>query len=131
MKTQHIALPGLQAVAASFFAATAEAKVYCTDNESKVVAEANCDGTHPANTFFLTMHEGQDLQIGDIVAEDKVDSSDPAARHDEGYPESGLVQGGFGRRSPQRTCDPSKGHCVVGGVGKGFKGFGGEGGNGG
>ncbi|KZL75786.1 hypothetical protein CI238_09946 [Colletotrichum incanum] len=119
MKTQHIALPGLQIAAAAFFAAAAEAKVYCTDSTGAVVAQGNCDGTQPAGTFFLAEHEGDDLQLGNAIAEDKVDAADPIARKAEGYPESGLVNGGFGRRSPQRQCNPSLGHCVVSGVGKG------------
>ncbi|WYZ36161.1 hypothetical protein EsH8_XI_000044 [Colletotrichum jinshuiense] len=119
MKTQHIALPGLQIAAAAFFAAVAEAKVYCTDSGGAVVAQANCDGTQPAGTFFLTEHDGDDLQLGNVIAEDKVDAADIIAREAEENLESDLINGGFGRRSPQRTCDPSLGRCVVSGVGKG------------
>ncbi|KAK1725562.1 hypothetical protein CaCOL14_011245 [Colletotrichum acutatum] len=120
MKTQHITLPTIQIAAAAFFAASAEAKVYCTDTAGKVVAQASCDGTQPANTFFLAEHEGDDLQLGDVIAEDKVDASHSAvaARGMEAL-EAEQVSGGFGRRSPQRQCDPSLGHCVVSGVGKG------------
>ncbi|WQF90337.1 hypothetical protein CDEST_15351 [Colletotrichum destructivum] len=130
MKSQHIALPGLQIATAAFFAVAAEAKVYCTDNAGVVVTQANCDGTRPPGAFFLAEHDGEDLQLGNIVAEDKFDAADPVARKAEGYPESGLVKGGFGRRSPQRQCDPSIGHCVVSGVGRGGSGGGGGGGGG-
>ncbi|KAJ0334883.1 hypothetical protein COL154_013777 [Colletotrichum chrysophilum] len=122
MKTQHITLPTIQIAAAAFFAASAEAKVYCTDTAGKVVAQASCDGSQPANTFFLAEHEGDDLQIGDAIVEDKVETSADAARYLEGLEtevEADQVSGGFGRRSPQRQCDPSLGHCVVSGVGKG------------
>ncbi|EXF77274.1 hypothetical protein CFIO01_04079 [Colletotrichum fioriniae PJ7] len=125
MKTQHITLPTIQIAAAAFFAASAEAKVYCTDTAGKVVAQASCDGTQPANTFFLAEHEGDDLQLGDVIAEDKVDASTVAARDLEGLEvedEAEQVSGGFGRRSPQRQCDPSLGRCVVSGVGKGGNG---------
>ncbi|GKT63784.1 hypothetical protein ColTof4_04635 [Colletotrichum tofieldiae] len=112
MKTRHIALPGLQIAAAAFFAAAAEAKVYCTDSAGAVVAQANCDGARPAGTFFLAEHEGDDLQLGNAIAEDRIDAADPIARKAEGYPESGLVNGGFGRRSPQKQCDPSRENCA-------------------
>ncbi|UQC87137.1 uncharacterized protein CLUP02_12638 [Colletotrichum lupini] len=115
MKTQHITLPTIQIAAAAFFAASAEAKVYCTDTGGKVVAQASCDGAQPANTFFLAEHEGDDLQLGDVEAEDEAER----------------VSGGFGRRSPQRQCDPSLGHCVVSGVGKGGNNGGGSNGCGG
>ncbi|KAK1703247.1 uncharacterized protein BDZ83DRAFT_644963 [Colletotrichum acutatum] len=120
MKTQHITLPTIQIAAAAFFAASAEAKVYCADTAGKVVAQASCDGNQPAKTFFLAEHEGDDLQLGDFIAEDKVDASHSVARGLETLEtEAEQVSGGFGRRSPQRQCDPSLGHCVVSGVGKG------------
>ncbi|KAI3554840.1 hypothetical protein CPAR01_16163 [Colletotrichum paranaense] len=136
MKTQHITLPTIQIAAAAFFAASAEAKVYCTDTGGKVVAQASCDGAQPANTFFLAEHEGDDLQLGDVIAEDKVDASHSAvaardldALEVEAEDEAERVSGGFGRRSPQRQCDPSLGHCVVSGVGKGGNNGGGSNGS--
>ncbi|KXH50279.1 hypothetical protein CNYM01_12200 [Colletotrichum nymphaeae SA-01] len=136
MKTQHITLPTIQIAAAAFFAASAEAKVYCTDTAGKVVAQASCDGTQTANTFFLAEHEGDDLQLGDVIAEDKVDASrsavavrDMEALEVEAEDEAEQVSGGFGRRSPQRQCDPSLGRCVVSGVGKGGNNGGGSNGS--
>ncbi|KXH66978.1 hypothetical protein CSAL01_11945 [Colletotrichum salicis] len=120
MKSQHITLPTIQIAAAAFFAASADAKAYCTDTAGRVVAQASCDGTAPANTFFLAEHDGDDLQLGDVIAEDKVDASHSVARDLEALEaEAEQVSGGFGRRSPQRQCDPSLGRCVVSGVGKG------------
>ncbi|KAJ0297838.1 hypothetical protein COL5a_011116 [Colletotrichum fioriniae] len=132
MKTQHITLPTIQIAAAAFFAASAEAKTYCTDTAGKVVAQTSCDGTQPANTFFLAEHEGDDLQLGDVIAEDKVDASAVAARDLAGLEvedEAEQVSGGFGRRSPQRQCDPSLGRCVVSGVGQGGNAGGGSNGS--
>ncbi|KAL2877486.1 hypothetical protein SGCOL_007230 [Colletotrichum sp. CLE4] len=132
MKTQHITLPTIQIAAAAFFAASADAKAYCTDSAGKVVAQASCDGTAPANTFFLAEHEGDDLQLGNVIAEDKVDASHSVARDLEALEaaaEAEQVSGGFGRRSPQRQCDPSLGRCVVSGVGKGGNSGGGSNGS--
>lgn len=101
MKTQHVALPGLQLAAVAFLAAAAEAKTFCTDNAGKVVATANCVGADKAN-FKLAEFNG-DLKIGDEFPNDP---SNPVARDIN----SGLVSGGFGRR--QEDCDPNVEDCV-------------------
>lgn len=100
MKTQHVALPGLQLAAAAFFAAVAEANTFCTDTAGKVVATANCEGADKAN-FKLVEFNG-DLKIGDNVPNDP---SNQVARDID----SGLVSGGFGRR--QEDCDPNTEDC--------------------
>lgn len=99
MKTQHVALPGLQLAAVAFLAAAAEAKTFCTDNAGKVVATANCVGADKAN-FKLAEFNG-DLKIGDEFPNDP---SNPVARDTN----SGLVSGGFGRR---QDCDPNVEDC--------------------
>ena len=89
MKREHITLPTLQVAAAAFFFTSAQAKVTCVDETSTLVAASNCDGTQAANTFFLV--PGRDSEI-------KIDAADPVARKEAGFPETGLVAGGFGRR---------------------------------
>ncbi|KAF0316168.1 hypothetical protein GQ607_016593 [Colletotrichum asianum] len=127
MKSTHLSLSGLQQLAvAAFFAAAADARPYCADQHGQVVALSNCDTatTQATEKFVLTEHDGGDLQIGDSIIDDKAGGSPIVARDVEG-PDPDLVSGGFGRRSPQRQCDPSVGHCVVGGVRIGSGSFGG------
>ncbi|KAH0429432.1 hypothetical protein CcaCcLH18_08446 [Colletotrichum camelliae] len=125
---KSISFSGLQQLAvAAFFAAAADAKPYCTDQNGQVVAFSNCDAaTQATEKFVLTEHDGGDLQIGDSILDDRVGESAVVARDAEG-PDPDRVSCGFGRRA----CDPSLGHCVVGGVRIGSGSFGGGGGNGG
>ncbi|CAJ2503923.1 Uu.00g113170.m01.CDS01 [Anthostomella pinea] len=98
MKYDHVTLPALQMAAAAFLASTCQAKTYCTDQNSRVVAKSNCDGTQPRDDFFLTQHTAR-AAVGDIVEGRKVDSTNPIARKVARVPAMpGKEAGGFGRR---------------------------------
>ncbi|KAH8593960.1 hypothetical protein B0O99DRAFT_625665 [Bisporella sp. PMI_857] len=53
MKREHITLPTLQVAAAAFFITACQAKAHCVDKSRSVVAESNCDGTHPGEFFLV------------------------------------------------------------------------------
>ncbi|KAK1714984.1 hypothetical protein CaCOL14_006117 [Colletotrichum acutatum] len=87
MKSQHIALPGLQAAALAFLgarsasaaaAAAAAAKVFCAGANNKVVADTNCAISQaPApNTFMF--NSKAEHPVGSTVDESKVDLYDAA-----------------------------------------------------
>lgn len=96
MRREHITLPTLQVAAAAFFFTSVQAKVKCVDGSSTIVQASNCDGTQPSDSFFLV--PGRDSNV-------RVDSTDLAARAEAGFPETGLVAGGFGRRQEDSGSD--------------------------
>lgn len=106
----HVTLPSLTLASAAFSAVSA-LKPSCVDAENNLVALDKCDGTHPPGTFFLTTLG----DTGPTTQEYHIDSTDAKGRALVGLSESGLVSGGFGKRQ-RFPCDPSLGHCVVGGV---------------
>ncbi|KKY37703.1 hypothetical protein UCDDA912_g02289 [Diaporthe ampelina] len=115
MKSQYFTLPALQMAAAAFFATTAQAQqstntVSCVDKENVRVEDVNCDGSKSGGSFFLVKSKEQPA-IGQVVTHitaGPVDSAAPAARKAAGFPEQGLVEGGFGRRGFKREdCNDS------------------------
>lgn len=130
MKTQYFTLPALQMAAATFFASTAQAQessntVSCVDKQNVRVEDINCDGTQNGGSFFLVKSKAPQPAIGQVVTEltaGPVDSAAPASRKAAGFPESGLVEGGFGRRGFKRqdcnddpNCDPNTDNCCSSG----------------
>ncbi|KAJ0298837.1 hypothetical protein COL5a_011234 [Colletotrichum fioriniae] len=125
MKRQHVALPGLKSLAAAILVArVAEgAKTYCADQNNVVVADANCDGTKPADTFFMFFSEEDSIPVGsavDPLKTDLYDSTDPIERQNARFPfevdeakfeTRDMEPGGFGRRA----CGGSGGGRVGGG----------------
>ncbi|GKT44767.1 uncharacterized protein ColSpa_04948 [Colletotrichum spaethianum] len=100
MKSQHIALPGLQAAAIAFLAArTTEAKVFCANANNEVVVDISCDGKHPAGSFFRFSSELESLPVGSIIDAntEKYDAADVIDRQNAQFPPD-LVSGGFGKR---------------------------------
>ncbi|KAI3535863.1 hypothetical protein CSPX01_11201 [Colletotrichum filicis] len=107
MKSQHIALPGLQAAAPAFLGArsvsAAAGKVFCADANNKVVADTKCAvGQAPApNTFFMFNSEA-DHPVGSAVDESKVDLYDAAdmiERQNARFPpDFEMETEGFGKR---------------------------------
>ncbi|GKT59933.1 hypothetical protein ColTof4_00074 [Colletotrichum tofieldiae] len=100
MKSQHIALPGLQAAAIAFLAArTTEAKVFCSSANNEVVADTNCDGKQPAGTFFRFGSETEILPVGSLIDAEtkKYDAADVIDRQNAQFPPE-IISGGFGKR---------------------------------
>ncbi|KXH43031.1 hypothetical protein CSIM01_01785 [Colletotrichum simmondsii] len=109
MKSQHIALPGLQAAALAFLgarsasAAAPAGKVFCADADNKVVADTKCAvGQAPApNTFFMFNSEAEH-PVGSTVDESKVDLYDAAdilERQNARFPpDYEMETEGFGKR---------------------------------
>ncbi|KAK1634069.1 hypothetical protein BDP81DRAFT_451998 [Colletotrichum phormii] len=103
MKSQHIALPGLQAVAVAFLGArgASAGKVFCADANNKVVADTKCDSKAPANTFYMFNSEGEH-PVGSTVDESQVDlydSADMIERQNARFPPDYEMElEGFGKR---------------------------------
>jgi len=129
MKSQYFALPALQMAAAAFFATTARAQestdtISCVDKQNVRVEDINCDGTQSGGSFFLVKSKAPPA-IGQVVTEltaGPVDSAAPASRKAAGFPEQGLVEGGFGRRGFKRqecnddpACDSNTDNCCSSG----------------
>ncbi|TQN72194.1 hypothetical protein CSHISOI_03281 [Colletotrichum shisoi] len=103
MKTQHIALPSLQAASVAFFAARgAEARrVFCADANNEVVADVNCDGSQPAGAFFRIGSDVEVPPVGSAIdpATIKYDAADVIGRQNARFPPPPeLISGGFGKR---------------------------------
>ncbi|KAK1691405.1 hypothetical protein BDP55DRAFT_764242 [Colletotrichum godetiae] len=125
MKRQHVALPGLKSLAAAILVArVAEgAKTYCANQDNVVVTDANCDGTKPADTFFMFFSEEDSIALGsavDPLKTDLYDSADPVERQNARFPfevdeakfeTRDMEPGGFGRRA----CGGNGGGRVGGG----------------
>ncbi|WQF88177.1 hypothetical protein CDEST_13191 [Colletotrichum destructivum] len=103
MKTQHIALPSLQAASVAFFAARgAEARrVFCANANNEVVADVNCDGSQPAGAFFRIGSDVEVPSVGSAIdpATLKYDAADVIGRQNARYPPPPeFISGGFGKR---------------------------------
>ncbi|KAJ0163287.1 hypothetical protein CTA2_3225 [Colletotrichum tanaceti] len=103
MKTQHMALPSLQAASVAFIAARgAEARrVFCANANDVVVPYVHCNGTQPAGAFFRFGCDLEAVPVGsaiDPVATPKYDAADVIGRQNAQFPPSEFVAGGFGKR---------------------------------
>ncbi|OLN85003.1 hypothetical protein CCHL11_03897 [Colletotrichum chlorophyti] len=119
MKGRHIALPGLQGVAMALLAARgAQAKVFCADKNNVVVADTDCDGKAPVNTFFMFNSEAEHA-VGSVIDDaeiDKHDSTDVVDRQNARFPpdiyfvELEARSGGFGKRKGKgkRECSDGR-----------------------
>ncbi|KAI0149797.1 hypothetical protein F4776DRAFT_179809 [Hypoxylon sp. NC0597] len=97
---QNITLPALQLAAAAFFAtgvkadtaqAEAQTDVFCVDQTSTVVEDAQCDAAGAAGNFFWVQGPA-DAEEGDFI-------QPISARNVEGH-----VSGGFGKRFCVNGC---------------------------
>ncbi|KAK1980351.1 hypothetical protein LZ30DRAFT_782806 [Colletotrichum cereale] len=119
MKDRQIALPSLHAAAIAFFAAravAAEGSVACADANDVVVAAANCDGSHPAGTFFRFDSGLENPPVGSVIDPEttKFDAADLTKRQGSEAPPPDFVAGGFGRRQCNDGSGGSSG-CSTGG----------------
>ncbi|GJC98876.1 Primase zinc finger [Colletotrichum higginsianum IMI 349063] len=112
MKTQHIALPSLQAASVAFFAARgAEARrVFCANANNEVVADVNCDGSQPAGAFFRIGSDVEVPSVGSAIdpATQKYDAADVIGRQNARFPPPEFISGGFGKRQLCESDDAKK-----------------------
>ncbi|KAK1959636.1 hypothetical protein LY78DRAFT_725404 [Colletotrichum sublineola] len=115
MRTSPLALPGLQLAAAAYLAATAEAKLQCTDASGAIVPQSNCEGSSLSNAFTLTEVPDDAQGAGNQARSDDPHVVVRAPELDRKYLKGGFgrrSESGFGRRSP---CDSDGNNCVTGG----------------